>query len=74
MMSKNQFHNYSSHKNSSVAPQKIHIPGVYKLPNLLVGAGGGEEKKTPHFRKARTGADLLNSYYWGLLINSMSNI
>ncbi len=62
---KNQFHNCSSHKKFTYL--------VCTNFQILLGGGSRKRKKTTHLRKARTGADLLNIYYWGLLLNSMSN-
>ncbi len=56
--------------NSSVPPQNNSHTWCVQTSK---SSCGGEEKKTTHLRKARTGADRLNTYYWRLLINSMSN-
>jgi hypothetical protein len=59
MMSKNQFHNCSSHKYFSSTTKNSYLV----CTNFQIFWGG--RKKTTHLRKARTGADLLNTYYWG---------
>jgi hypothetical protein len=44
MMSKNQFHNCSSHKNSSVAPQKNSHTWCVQTSKSSGGGGGGTKK------------------------------